>query len=475
MVQSVAVEFKRCGNGIRNNTYETVCSFLNRFGSDLFLGGLDDGTVEGFTKQTAMEMIRNFIKVISNPTVFTPTIYLVPEIIEADGKVIIHIHVPVSAEVHSYKRVIFDRIDDADVKVTSTAQIAQMYIRKQNIFTEKKIYPCVEINDLRLDLLPKVRLMAVNHAGGEHPWAEMTDMELLSSAGLYGKDRMTGEKGFNLACVLLLGKDEVIRDICPSYQTDALVRKVNGDRFDDRETVSTNLIESYERLINFAKKNLPDKFFLEDISKVSLRNIIAREMISNALMHREYSSSFMAKFVIEKNCMYVENANRANGDGYITLENLEPASKNPLIASFFRNIGLADNPGSGTRKLFRYSRFYSGSDPVLKDGDIFRITVPLDDSYSYDSSVDKRIETYLSNHSPLRINSQIPEVDAPLTLHEKNILTAIKTDPYITQDELADMYDLSNSGVRYIMTGLKKRGLLYRAGSKKRGKWVTEY
>ena len=47
-LQSIlAVEFKRCGNGIESDTYETVCSFLNRFGGDIFMGVLDDGTVVG--------------------------------------------------------------------------------------------------------------------------------------------------------------------------------------------------------------------------------------------------------------------------------------------------------------------------------------------------------------------------------------------------------------------------------------------
>lgn len=36
--ETVSVEFKRCGNGIESDTYETVCSFLNRFGGDVFLG-----------------------------------------------------------------------------------------------------------------------------------------------------------------------------------------------------------------------------------------------------------------------------------------------------------------------------------------------------------------------------------------------------------------------------------------------------
>ena len=117
------------------------------------------------------DMVKNFIKTVSNPTVFSPTIYLVPEIIKYDNThTIIHVHIPSSAEVHSYKKVIYDRVDDADVKVTATGAIAQMYIRKQNIFTEKKISPYARMEDLRLDLLPQIRIMAQNHAGGQQ-WA----------------------------------------------------------------------------------------------------------------------------------------------------------------------------------------------------------------------------------------------------------------------------------------------------------------
>ena len=68
--ETVAVEFKRCGNGIENDTYETVCSFLNRFGGDLFMGILDDGTVVGIPEKAAPDMVKNFIKVISTNDIF---------------------------------------------------------------------------------------------------------------------------------------------------------------------------------------------------------------------------------------------------------------------------------------------------------------------------------------------------------------------------------------------------------------------
>ena len=104
----------------------------------------------------------------------------------------------------------------------------------------------------------------------------------------------------------------------------------------------------------------------------------------NTLIHRELTSSFIAKFVIEKKKIYVENANRATKDGVITLENLEPNPKNPIIAAFFRNIGYADQLGSGVRNLYKYSRLYYGKDPEFKEGDVFRITVPLEEEYSFD-------------------------------------------------------------------------------------------
>ena len=391
--ETVAVEFKRCGNGIESDTYESVCSFLNRFGGDIFMGVLDDGTVLGVPEKAALDMIKNFISVISNPAIFSPTIYLSPEIIkDENGRTIIHVHVPNSAEVHSYKKIIYDRVDDADIKVTATSQIAAMYIRKQNIFTEKRIFPFVATEDLRLDLLPQIRQMAATHAGGKHPWERMEDQELLQSAGLYGMDFSTGEKGYNLAAIMLLGKDDIILNACPAYETDALVRRVNTDRYDDREIIRTNLVESFDLLMEFARKHLPDKFFLEDDVNVSLRNILAREMLANTLMHREFSSTYTAKFVIEQDKMYVENANRATRAGEITPENLEPNPKNPIIASFFRNIGRADRLGSGVRNLFKYSKYYSGMEPQFVEGDIFRIVVPLDDKYSYDFSYLKIIE-----------------------------------------------------------------------------------
>ncbi len=54
------------------------------------------------------------------------------------------------------------------------------------------------------------------------------------------------EKVDNLAAVNVIGKDHLINGNCPAYETDALVEELCGFRYDDREIIRTNLIESYD-------------------------------------------------------------------------------------------------------------------------------------------------------------------------------------------------------------------------------------
>ena len=158
---------------------------------------------------------------------------------------------------------------------------------------------------------------------------------------------------------------------------DALLRINNIDRYDDRDDIRTNLIESFDRLMVFVAKHLPDPFYLENNQRISLRDTIARELCVNLLIHREYSNPTITRLIIKRNGIYVENANRAKMIGYIKLDDFVPYPKNPIISKFFNEIGLADELGSGFRKLKKYVNLYSNGLPKFKEGDIFISEVPL--------------------------------------------------------------------------------------------------
>lgn len=374
--EHTSLEFKRCGNTPGNDVFETICSFANRQGGDLLLGVLDDGSTPGVDPDRAEAIKRTIVNVLNNPETFNVPPAVEMENIEIDGHIVIRVWAPFGANVYRYKGTAYDRIGDVDVRLKSDMQLSDLYLRKRDFFSERKIYPYLRPEDLRMDLIPHVKRLAASQRPN-HPWLDMDGEELLHSAGLYARDPETGLEGYTRAAVLLLGTDEAIMSVAPAYRTDVVVRMSDTERYDDRLTVTTNLVESYEMLLEFMQKHLPDRFFLQGTQRVSIRDVICRELIANSLMHREYSSTLPAQIVIDGSGIHTANASRSFFSGRITPDNLYPRPKNPLIERFFAQIGRAEELGSGTRSLFAYVPIYSGGGtPILEEGDIFKAFVP---------------------------------------------------------------------------------------------------
>ena len=386
--ESVTVEFKKATNKLPNNLFETVCAFLNRNGGNIFLGVDDDGSIIGVDENSVKNMKKDFANLCNNDQKINPTIYLNIKDYSINDKTILHIYVNESSSVHRTNGKVFDRNEDGDYEVKLAERIANIYIRKQEFYTENKIFPYAKMSDLRQELIQRARTMAINRNGQNHIWAKMNDEEMLRSANLYAKDFVTGKEGLTLAAILLFGKDETILSCLPHHKTDAIYRIKNLDRYDDRDDIRTNLIESFDRLMAFIEKHLDDKFYIEENQRIDVRNKIARELCANILIHREFSNPFPAKLIIEKNDLKTENANKAKMIGKINVDFYEPYPKNPKIAKLFKEIGLADELGSGVRNMTKYTKIYSGGIPEFKEDDIFRTTIPLNFS-AQDKAQDK--------------------------------------------------------------------------------------
>lgn len=375
--EGLRVEFKTCKHGLNKDVYETVCAFLNRYGGEILLGVDDNGRISGIAPEAIDQIKKDFSTAVNNPQKIAPSIYLAIDQVEIDGKQILYIFVPQSSQVHTCNGKIFDRNQDADLDITAkNSLISDLYINKQTIYSENKVYPYCEMADLRADLIELARRQA-NFQKRNHPWKNMDDMALSKSAKVFSKDYQTGKEGFSLAGILLFGKDDTILSVIPHHKTDLILRRHNLDRYDDRDDVRTNLIESYDRIIAFGQKHLPDPFYLEETHRVSVRDNIMREIASNILIHREYVKAFPAKIIIEKERLLAENGNRAVNYGRIDPENVTPCPKNPVIAGVFRQIGLTDELGPGVRNLFKYTAIFSRSQPEMLEEDIFRVIVPL--------------------------------------------------------------------------------------------------
>ena len=205
--ENFQIEYKEAFEALPKNVYDTVSSFSNREGGDLFLGVHDCTVITGVKPKAVAQIINSFVTTVNNQDKINPALYLnaTEYVYESDGNYsavmkngktmyeaagihhIIHVHIPVAPTVVRNSNRIYDRNDDADIDITNFAdQVFQCYARKQSSYFVNKVFPYFAVSDLRADLIERARKMAVNkkrlQEGKRHEWADMDDEELLRTS-----------------------------------------------------------------------------------------------------------------------------------------------------------------------------------------------------------------------------------------------------------------------------------------------------
>ena len=94
-------------------------------------------------------------------------------------------------------------------------------------------------------------------------------------------------------------------------------------------------------------------------------------------MHREYTSAYPARLVIEPERVVAQNANRAVSHGPLDPRHFSPHPKNPVMLNFFKQLGRADELGSGICNVTKYLPHYApGKDAQFVEGDTFETIIP---------------------------------------------------------------------------------------------------
>jgi ATP-dependent DNA helicase RecG len=446
MGEGLNVEFKTASEILPRNVFETISAFLNRKGGYIFLGVRDNGKIEGISKEFIPKILKTLANDMNNTQILMPAAFVETEVFDIDDKNIICIYVPESSQAHSHKGFYYDRREEGDYKLTTHHLIAGLYLRKQDVYSENRVFPQLKMTDFVTEDFDYVRNI-LGVFDKKHAWVNMNNEEILRSAKMYLQDEQTGKSGYTLAAALVFGKPDTIAKVCPQYRTDALCRKDDMLRYDDRDTVDCNLLNAYERLMAFVRKHTPDRFYLEGNIRLSIRDIIFREMIMNMLIHREFYSYFRATLTIYKDTVVAENGNIPYTVGRITPENLKPHTKNPTIFTFFKQLHWVEDLGSGIRNMYKYCPIYvKGSEPIVEENDVFRQTV--------------------------RYEKDKPDVKQDATNTEK-VLSLLRENPKITANHIAEITLLSLRTIRNIQAKLKNNGIIERQGSDKDGEWIV--
>lgn len=295
------IEFEISKDFLSKDVFDTVCAFSNREGGTILLGIDNSGKIIGVNPESKEKIKKDFVTSINNINKFYPPLYFPIEEIQIEGKIVLIANVPECNQVCRHKGRIIDRNNDSDIDITDNFELVrQLYIRKGGSYFVNTVTDFT-LDDLQPYLFERVRIMTRNRSLS-HPWINMNDEEILRASGLIMKDSVKQKEGLTLAAILLFGKDTTIVSALPHHKTDAIVRIENTNRYDDRDVIITNLLESYDRMVAFCQKHLSNPFVLEGAQSISARDKILREVCANSLVHRNYASGFVSQLVIEKEC-----------------------------------------------------------------------------------------------------------------------------------------------------------------------------
>ncbi|SHG72175.1 hypothetical protein SAMN05443144_1511 [Fodinibius roseus] len=118
---------------------------------------------------------------------------------------------------------------------------------------------------------------------------------------------------------------------------------------------------------------------MEGDQRIDLRDIIFREVIGNAVVHREYTSALSTNLIIGRNEVTITNPNKALFHGPIDPSSFNPHPKNPNIRKFFTSFGWTDEIGSGIRNTTKWlPRYVPNATPLFIEDDVFKTIIPLE-------------------------------------------------------------------------------------------------
>ena len=462
--EGIKTEFKTCSEKLPKNLFETICAFLNTKGGLILLGINDSGEISGINEQYVTRFKKEIANLANNPQKLSPAIFLPIENQIINDKIVITIEVPESSQVHKTNNIIFVRNQDGDYKVNHPIEIARIVNRKQNYHSEQKIFPQIRFSDFNSDLIDKAKELIKLNNPDNYLW-KLTNKEFLTRIGFYTKN-VENKFGYSLAAILFFGTDELIQSILPAYKIEALLRKENTDRYDDRLTLRTNLIDTYDLLMIFIEKHLNDPFYLKGTTRISLRSKIFRELVANIVTHREYMNPQPAFINIFKDKIEFTNPNNPAIFGKIDPKHFTPIAKNPTINKLMIQLGRAEDIGSGIRNVSKYlPYFFKDASVEFIDNEMFSTIIYLTKNVEKKSIESSQISSQISSQKGSQKSSQ---------KSSQKILQLISEDSEITTEEMASAIGISRRAIAKQIKKLKNEKKLKRIGSDKGGYWKIE-
>lgn len=337
-----------------------ICGFANAQGGVIFIGKDDNGKVVGVSDyKKLMDEIPNKVKDLMG---------ILVDVNLHDEKGLYYLEiitqpyaVPISLRGRYYYR------SGSTKQELIGAALTDYLLRKSGKTWDEVTEPKATPDDIDDNSL-KSYIAAALHSG------RIADVEGLSKTDLLGKLRLTDDNGrIKRAAIVLFGK------IPAKFYNNCVVKlgRFGKDSSELRfqEVVEGNIIQ----MLKAVPEQLNNKFFIRKISFEGIQRIergeypvaALREMLLNALVHRNYLGSSVVQMRMFDNYINIWNEGELPpGISLDALKRQHPSRpRNLLIADVCFKGGYIDAWGSGTLKIIDTCREAGLPDPEIIEQD----------------------------------------------------------------------------------------------------------
>ncbi len=300
------------------------------------------------------------------------------------------------------------------------------------------------LNDIDVESL--LKFVKVGNQSGRMPYFENN-----STTKILENLRLVSNGKLKRAAIILFAKD-------PAKFYPNIVVKIGKFGKDSTELIFQEILEgNLVHLIHEVENQLKNKFLIDRIEFKGLLRYekgqypisVLREMLLNALVHRQYMGSHIQIRVFEDRISIWNEGNLPNGISLESLKNEHNSKpRNPIIADVCFKAGYIDTWGRGTLKIYNECKNVGLPEPeiILKDGGI-EVTI---------------FNGQKGGQKGGQISGQIDR--------QVEILQLITNNPTITRKELSNYLEIAESAIQKHIKSLVTAKKLKRVGTKN-GYW----
>ncbi|HSH50303.1 MAG TPA: RNA-binding domain-containing protein [Bacteroidales bacterium] len=461
-----------------NNTdkfAQAICAFSNDLPNHkqkgyLLIGVKDNGELSGLKADD--KLLQNLGGFRSDGNILPQPIISVKTFTFEEGDVVVVEITPSPFPPVRYKGKTWIRVG-ARKAIASEMEERVLIERRSSNVSMFDMRPCIDscLKDLNLDLFVDIYL------------PKAIDKDVLKNDNRNIKEKLAALRFYNIlydkptnAGVLLFGKNPeyfipgaYIQYV--EFSGNTISGKIlNEKKFSGALVTNLKKIEGFIDDAIITQRPVPFST-LQEITKKNYPNWAIRELMMNAVMHRDYESNAPIKFYQYSNGLQIANAGGLYGKARPENFPNENDYRNPVIAEAMKILGYVNRFNRGI-ELVKVQLAENGNpEPVFDYDKVTSFAVSVREPVQGDEMQENEVISKEDDCSLSKYGRNAEEIRKKYGRNAEEILKIIIKNPESTTQIMAEQMNVSVSTIEKNIAKLKKAGIIERVGSTKSGYW----